>query len=151
MRPETETWEIFRENGTATPSAIALDLHEIHLQQAILWEVITKHSIPLANMLAHPDSLPFKEAVHPLIRNLFQSSEVRSAEAGRVQKFLENWKLITNDQNILNIVKNVVIRISDSISHPSWGKNAVEEKVIDLEVRSMLRKGAIRVAIRKPD
>ena len=106
-------------------------------------------------MLAHPDWLPSKEAVHPSIRNLFQLSKVQSAQAGRVQKFLENWKLITSDQNILNIVKGWEIPLLDSPvqSHIPQGvrMNAIEEKAMDLEVQSMLRKGAIRVAIPKPD
>ena len=71
------------------------------------------------------------------------------------KSFLENWKRITRDQVILGMVKGWEIPLLDT---PIEGKiphgikmNSLENRAMNLEVESMLEKGAIRVAIPKPD
>jgi hypothetical protein len=110
---------------------------------------------PRANMLPHPDWLASLSNVHPSLKSLFSISRVESPLAGRIQKFLVNWKKVSNDPNILNIVKGweipleeipVQTRIPNNVNMSS-----VEERATDLEIESMLAKGAIREAIPKQD
>ena len=106
-------------------------------------------------MLSHPDWLDKLRCVHPTLRGLFPLSRVTSPQAGRIQKFLINWKMITNDPQILNIVKGWEIPL---LSTPHQGRqphdvtmNSTETAAADREVESMLAKGAIREAIPKSD
>ena len=75
--------------------------------------------------------------------------------AGRIQKFLANWKIITNDPVILGIVKGWEIPLLDvpfqQKTPHGVQMNYLEEKATDLEIESMLTKGAIREAIPKRD
>ena len=57
---------------------------------------------PSASMLPHPTWLSSLEHVHPMIKGIFPITEVSSPLAGRIQRFLVNWKLLTTDKNILN-------------------------------------------------
>ena len=106
-------------------------------------------------MLPFPDWLPTLQQVHPSIKGLLPTKEVIAPQAGRTQKFLANWKLLTNDQDILNIVKGWEIPLIDT---PTQNKipqdvrmNNLESQAMDKEVEDMLAKGAIRVAIPKED
>ena len=105
------------------------------------------------SMLSSPDWLPNLKHVHPALINLFPLREVTAPQAGRTAKFLANWKLITSDRAILNIVKGWVIPLlrtpSQSKIPHSIKMNKVEEQAMDLEIKSMLAKGAIREAIPK--
>ena len=49
------------------------------------------------SMLSPPDWLPTLQHVHPSLEGLFPVKEVIAPQAGRTQKFLANWKLLTND------------------------------------------------------
>ena len=109
----------------------------------------------VVNMLSTPDWLPALQYVHPDLVSLFSITHVTSPLAGRTQKFLENWKKITRDRAILDIVKGWEIPLLEA---PIQGKlpqavrmNCEEELAMDLEIESMLTKGAIREAIPKPD
>ena len=106
-------------------------------------------------MLPSPDWLPNLQQVHPSLKGLFPTEEIIAPQAGRTQKFLANWKLITNDQEILNIVKGWEIPLTDI---PIQNKvpqelkmNSLKSQAMDKEVVDMLAKGAIRVAILKED
>ena len=70
-------------------------------------------SIP-ASMLSSPDWLPNLRHVHPTLLHLFPITEVIASQAGRTAKFLANWKLITNDQTILGIVKGWAIPLLET-------------------------------------
>ena len=110
---------------------------------------------PCASMLPHPTWLSSLQHVHPMIMGVFPITEVVSPLAGRIQKFLANWKLLTTDKNILNIVKGwevPLLCIPTQTRLPQAIKmNSLEEKVMDQEIESMLAKGAIREAIPKSD
>ena len=109
----------------------------------------------LVSMLSPPDWLPSLKYVHPSLKGFFPVKEVITPQAGRIHKFLANWKLITNDQKILNIVKGWEIPLLDI---PRQNKipqdvkmNTLEDEAMDKEIESMLSKGAIREAIPKGD
>ena len=59
----------------------------------------------VVNMLSAPDWLPTLQHVHPSLKSFFPITEMTSPLAGRIQKFLANWKMITKDRVILDIVK----------------------------------------------
>ena len=63
---------------------------------------------PPVSMLPHPTWLSSLSHVHPMIKGVFPVTEVTSPLAGRIQKFLVNWKLLTSDKEVLNIVKGWV-------------------------------------------
>ena len=106
-------------------------------------------------MLPHPTWLSSLSNVHPMIKGVFPVTEVTSPLAGRIQKFLVNWKLLTSDKEVLNIVKGWEIPLegkpSQSQNPHAIKMNSMEERAMDMEVDSMLKKGAIREAIVKPD
>ena len=106
-------------------------------------------------MLSHPTWLPLLKHVHPAIKGVFPITEVISPLAGRIQKFLANWKILTNDRAILDIVKGWEVPLSGPPSQtrlPQAVKmNSLEERAMDQEIESMLAKGAIREAIPKSD
>ena len=90
-----------------------------------------------------------------MIKGIFPITKITSPLAGRIQKFLANWKVLTNDKTILNIVKGWEVPL---ISTPKQSRlpqaikmNSLEEEAMNKEVKSMLAKGAIRVAIPKAD
>ena len=118
-------------------------------------EVIMHKTHPLVNVFPHPEWLSTLTHVHPSLRNIFPITRVESPLAGRIQKFLENWKVLTSDKHILDVVKGWVVPllstpIQSKIPHPV-SMNYEEERAMDLEVASMLTKGAIREAIPKAD
>ena len=74
-----------------------------------------ENKIPVS-MLSSPDWLPNLNHVHPALINLFPLTEVTAPQAGRTAKFLANWKLITSDRAILNIVKGWVMPLLETPS-----------------------------------
>ena len=110
---------------------------------------------PKISMLSSPDWLPALKHVHPSLQQLFPVKEVVSPQAGRIQKFINNWKKITNDPSVLEIVKGWEIPLLDTpiqtkLPH-GIQMNSQEEQAMDKEIESMLAKGAIREAIPKGD
>jgi len=69
--------------------------------------------------------------------------------AGRLQHFLNNWKLLTQDQFILKMIKGVLIPFVEpprQAQAPSQTfHNQLERHAIEQEIAEMLQKGAIQV------
>ena len=115
----------------------------------------SKFKNPAANMSSTPSWLINLKHVIPSLLSFFPVAEINAPLAGRIQKFLPNWKMITHDPKILGIVKGWEIPL---LGTPFQGKyphdvqmNTIEEKAMDQEIENMLAKGAIREAIPKPD
>ena len=106
-------------------------------------------------MLSTPTWLPNLTHVHPAIWGIFPVTHVTAPLAGRVQKFLTNWKVLTKDRKVLNIVKGWQVPLTSTPIQKNIPKeikmNKMEEAAMDTEIESMLTKGAIRVAIPKPN
>ena len=106
-------------------------------------------------MQKNPGRLQNLKHVHPIIKCMFSENVIETPLAGRIKQFLQNWQLITNDPVILNIVKGWEIPLNEqpirSKLHQQIHINKLEEKTTDLEIESMLKKGAIRLAIPKKD
>ena len=91
--------------------------------------------------------------VHPFLRKILVRIPIREGLpfAGRLNHFLENWRVLTKDKKILNVIKGWEIPLlgkphQEKEPHP-FALNPVERQVIDSEVQSMLEKGAIRETI----
>ena len=67
--------------------------------------------------------------------------------AGRLKNFIENWKILTNDTEILSLVEGYTIlfhKIPRQKNIPNSSKLSQEEKVlVQKEIHEMLNKGAI--------
>jgi len=86
--------------------------------------------------------------VHETVRNLFAHLEIQEMPlAGRLRHFLQACEILTQDKQILSIVRGFEIPF---LSVPFQEKvpvpiktNLQQEHLIDVEVSEMLRKGAI--------
>lgn len=74
--------------------------------------------------------------------------EVENFQAGNIQNYYENWKEITSDKNILDIVKNGVrIDFSEIPSHKEMGYMSYspqEKIIIENEIAKLSKKGVIK-------
>ena len=89
------------------------------------------------------------ENVHPLIKRLFSSNKVPNIPiAGRLKHFSKAWKKLTRDQSILDLVDGYVIPFQrkpfQSKIPFQLATSREQQKLLDKEVKEMLKKGAIR-------
>ena len=90
--------------------------------------------------------------VHPTLTAMGMDTSILSRPlqlAGRLQHFLSNWKLLTQDQFILEMVVGIQIPFT-TFPHqnqvpPLTFHNQSEKVVIDREISEMFQKGAIQV------
>ena len=110
---------------------------------------------PYLNMEGQLSLLEDLTSVHHLLKNIFQSHNQSILFAGRIKYFLPNWERLTTDKEVLNIVKGweipFLIKPTQHREPHSIQMTVEESSTVDLEVNSMLRKGAIRLAIPKED
>ena len=90
--------------------------------------------------------------IQPALRKLELDTSVLSRSlplAGRLQFFQTNWRLLTQDQYILQIVTGVVIPFQQTPLQtnmpPHISHNQSEKENIEQEIAAMLQKGAIQV------
>ena len=87
--------------------------------------------------------------------NLFPVKIKQLPKAGRVKHFVKNWKSLTKDPTILNIVIGYEIPFISSSRQSRLPKlcqfTKEESDLVDQEVQDMLRKGAIVVSDPKED
>ena len=86
--------------------------------------------------------------VHPWIKQLFSSENIPNVNlAGRLKYFVKAWETLTQDPNVLSLVKGYEIPL---LSKPRQQKppqdvqmNLAQRLLVDKEVDNMLKKGAI--------
>ena len=75
--------------------------------------------------------------------------------AGNLEKFYLNWKSITNDEVILDIIKNVLKidfnKKPRNICVPKIQHNIKEKEIINSEIQKLLDKGVIVQCDREPN
>jgi hypothetical protein len=82
-----------------------------------------------------------------MVYRLFPNINQNYPIAGRLKFFEQNWKKLTGDPEILNIIRGWEIPL---LNRPTQGKfrqyqsNRLQKELISEEVQDMLRKGAIR-------
>ena len=84
--------------------------------------------------------------VHPVVKALFTQEIPKAGLAGRLRFFIQDWRKVTSDPAILEIVRGYKIPFSH---FPKQGKvleNLVKgkEALVEEEIHSMLGKGAIK-------
>ena len=93
--------------------------------------------------------------IHPLVVNLFPVKLKQLPKAGRVKHFAKNWKSLTKDPTILNIVRGYEIPFISPSRQSRLPKLCQFTKeasdLVDQEVQDMLRKGAIVFSDPKDD
>ena len=103
---------------------------------------------PCSNIL--PILLPSTtfSKIHPAIKKLFCAKQPDVSLAGRLKHFLENWKKLTHDKHILQLVQGYEIPFftAPRQRHVPTQKNIPMSQVhlVDKEIQSMLEKGAIK-------
>ena len=115
-----------------------------HLNQAPNPQMLTK-SLEVENQVVPVN-------VHPALIAMGMDTAILPRPlqlAGRLQHFLSNWKLLTRDQFILEMVVGIQIPFT-SFPHqsrvpPLTFHNQSEQVAIDQEISEMLQKGAIQV------
>ena len=84
------------------------------------------------------------------MKNLFPHHFKDTPLAFRITSFVSNWSKLTNDKEILQIVKSLKIQFLERPSQkepPAERKMSLEEeKLVGTEVQELLRKGAITPA-----
>lgn len=82
-------------------------------------------------------------------------TQTSSFVAGRIKHYLPNWKRLTSDQNILNIVKGLNIEFEtpprQTFIPKQYALSTTEEKVVQQEIANLLMKGGIEVTTHEPD
>ena len=66
----------------------------------------------LFNKVQLPYVVPVEDLkhIHPYIKTLFCAREIPNVQlAGTLKKFMENWKILTNDTEILSLVEGYTI------------------------------------------
>ena len=87
--------------------------------------------------------------IHPVVRQMFSSQNLQDIPAaGRLKYFLQNWEKLTQDPQILQLVKGYQIPfhtypLQQFPPHP-LKLNKEEQLQVDTEVQNMLTKGAIK-------
>ena len=104
----------------------------------------------LFNTVQFPYAVPVEDLkhIHPYIKSLFCAREIPSVQlAGSLKKFIENWKILTNDTEILSLVEGYTIpfhEIPQQENIPNSPKLSQEERIlVQKEIHKMLNKGAI--------
>ena len=95
---------------------------------------------------------PIHPKVHPLLLGTLPRFQVNTKLAGRLKFFIHQWRTITNDQVILDLVTGWTIPLTQKpqetttySSIPSEGEELVEQ-----EISGLIEKGAIEVTSHQP-
>ena len=129
---------------TLKASLSGLESKRDHLNQAPNPQMLTK-SLEVQNQVVPVN-------VHPALMAMGMDTTILPRplqSAGRLQHFLSNWKLLTRDQFILEMVVGIQIPFT-SFPHqsrvpPLTFHNQSEQVAIDQEISEMLQKEAIQV------
>ena len=99
-----------------------------------------------------PDTLslkPFGSWVHPLVRKTLDWVNIESPVGGRLKFFSRQWRKITCDPAILEMVDGWEINFHTRPQHSvarQINLSGAEQAAVDQEIESMLKKGAISEA-----
>ena len=86
--------------------------------------------------------------IHPYIKSLFCARKIPNVQlAGRLKNFIENWKILTNDTELLSLVEGYTIpfhEIRQQKNIPNSHKLSQEENIlVQKDIHEMFNKGAI--------
>ena len=108
-----------------------------HHQEVRKKPLLFHHPIPF---LRHP-------ATHPILRKTLPELIIQSKLGGRLRYFLDQWMIITNDQEILNLIRGWDIPFIEPPRETLCQNSFIsmdDHALIDQEISEMLEKGAIQ-------
>ena len=79
----------------------AMDANMVNINQETLF-----------NKVESPDVVPVEDLkhTHPYIKSLFCARKIPNVQlAGRLKTFIENWKILTNDTEILSLLEGYTV------------------------------------------
>ena len=114
-------------------------------------QTVMSHAIIPQNQIKCLSNYPMSSVVESLVRmgikDLTQSVGAQSLIAGRITLFLDNWRVLTSDQWVLNCVQGYRIQFLGEPQQTTLPREIVfsegEKQKISLEVIAMLNKQAI--------
>ena len=134
--------------GRITENSIMVAASFVNRHKQVNKDMVNVHSSSRTffNMNSVPEiSLKWElENAHPLIKRLFSTNKVPKVPiAGRLKHFSKTWKKLTRDQSILDLVNGYVISFQSKTPF-QLATSREQQKLMDKEVKEMLKKGAIR-------
>ena len=88
-----------------------------------------------------------EQQIHQKLNSVSSNKSTSEFVAGNIKNFIENWKEITSDSIILDIVenrlKNDFLNIPGNLKVPQIPHCVSEQEIITTEIKSLLRKGVI--------
>ena len=84
----------------------------IATKTAIDTEMVNVNQETLFNKMEFPYVVPVEDLkhIHPYIKSLFCARKIPNVQlAGRLKTFIENWKILTSDIEILSLVEGYTI------------------------------------------
>ena len=123
-----------RKNDTIMATKTAMDTDMVNRNQETLFSKVE-----------FPYVVPVEDLKHilPYIKSLFCARKVPNVQlAGRLKYFIENWKILTNDTEILSLVEGYITlfhKIPQQKKIPDSPKLSQEEKIlVQKEIHEML-------------
>ena len=106
-------------------------------QETLFTKVEFAYVVPVENL----------KHIHPYVKRLFCTTKIRNVQlAGRLKNFSENWKILTNDIEILSLVEGYTIlfhELPEQKNILSSPKLSQEWKILVQKEIQMLSKGVI--------
>ena len=123
----------------ATKAAYHMDTGMVNINQETLFNKVEFPYVVPLEILKH---------IHTYIKGLLCARKIPNVQlAARLKNFIENWKILTNDTEILSLVEGYTIpfhKISQQKNIPNSPKLSQGEKtLVQKEIHKMLNKGAI--------
>ena len=88
-----------------------------------------------------------EQQIYQKLNSVSSNKSSNNLVAGNIKNFIENWKEITSDSIILDIVENGLkidfLNIPGNLKVPQIPHCVSEQEIITTEIRSLLRKGII--------
>ena len=88
-----------------------------------------------------------EQQIYQKLNSVSSNKSSNNLVAGNIKNFIENWKEITSDSIILDIVENGLkidfLSIPGNLTVPQIPHCASEQEIITTEIKYLLRKGVI--------
>ena len=94
-----------------------------------------------------------EQQIHQKLNSVSSNKSTSEFAAGNIKNSIENWKEITSDSIILDIVENGLkidfLNIPGNLKVPQIPHCVSEQEIITTEINSLLRKGVIVLSSRE--
>ena len=126
-----------RKNDTTMANKTAMNTDMVNINQETLFNKAEfSYLVPVENV----------KHIHPYIKSSFCARKIPNVHLPeRLENFIENWKILTNDTEILPLVEGYTFhKIPQQKNIPNSPNLSQEEQIlVQKEILKMLNKGAI--------